>query len=458
MTILYSNYGVPDTPPEIYDGSPSGGLRLPDVTVSFSILDTGGDADSSSIELELKGPTTTYNAIVEGVFQSGYSGSISAVSDGFDVSLTTHPDLEPGSIIATANVSDLEGITDVSKWSWTSAAPPNITNMLPSGIMASYDDNVTFSTEDEDGDVDNSNMTLELFTPSGNRYPIFLSTFDVINGYNGTISKNALGGYDISLDTHPPFVTGYYQAIANVSDALGMSDEKKWSWRVAVPVSSTFDTFDFCHPTEAVMSRLMSFHEVETGGTVTTSGDDYTIKSGGSVSTAESYIKTFFAVPNGSYSLWLSLLPTSIPDNFSSLSTNRLFIGIYNNGGYMVGLLLSENGGIALTNDPTNVTYIIPSTSDIFDAGLDFYIFLIVVNETDGKGYLYITRKDIYNVTGAHELRHTFDLLSTPAGKKDQVVVSAQGVSGEPTEVDLDCIRLSSSALHLSSRPIAVIS
>lgn len=225
------------------------------------------------------------------------------------------------------------------------------------------------------------------------------------------------------------------------------------------PASPDFDVFDFAWPTEATMVGLFSFPQsvperlfAPYGQFV---GDDYCMFSDDGV---DSGFAIYTSIPNEFYTLQFSILPTQIPDDFSSLTTNRLFIRVYNAGGYSVGLSLSENGGIALGTDPENPTSVLPDSADIFSAGLEYYVFRVTVDATTGEGVLYVTRKDILALTGVHDLRYSFSAEVGVLGYPDHVQISVVGTSGAgATDVCLDTIRLSSQLLEGNKRPVAVI-
>ncbi|MHA2333075.1 MAG: DUF2793 domain-containing protein [Candidatus Hodarchaeales archaeon] len=122
----------------------------------------------------------------------------------------------------------------------------------------------------------------------------------------------------------------------------------------------------------------------------------------------------------------------------------------------MVGLLLSENGGVGLTNDGTTLVELLPDSADIFGDGAYYYIFRVVVDNQTGKGNIYITRSDILALTGIHELRYTINLYDTPTTKDEGIVINVVGEAAAPVQVCLDCLRYSSQSLIQNARPVAV--
>lgn len=78
-------------------------------------------------------PTKT--AMVDSAFQAGWSGTVSASGDGrgFDVSFTTHPDLEPGTWTVTVTADADTHRTGVDSWTFYVKAKPSITGVVPVG-------------------------------------------------------------------------------------------------------------------------------------------------------------------------------------------------------------------------------------------------------------------------------------------------------------------------------------
>jgi hypothetical protein len=79
----------------------------------------------------------------------------------------------------------------------------------------------------------------------------------------------------------------------------------------------------------------------------------------------------------------------------------------------------------------------------------------LVANATTGRAHLYLTRTDLVSIIG-HQLRYTFDLLQTPVGIVDRVVCEVYGTAGSPSEIALDCLRLSGHVRIPNARPVAV--
>jgi len=207
------------------------------------------------------------------------------------------------------------------------------------------------------------------------------------------------------------------------------------------------------------MLLLLSFPEVTAarfGGVFSwfNVSNDYCMYSDDGV---DSGIRIDLSIPSNTYSLQFSILPTSLPDDFSALATNRVFFGLFNPFGGTIGLYLSENGGIALGDGSGTCTAFVDS-ADIFNEGLDYYTFRVTVSEADGRANLYVTRQDVLASTGVHELRYTFNPLATPGGESDNIRIEIVGTVADPAEICLDCFRFSSAeVISGTRRPVAVI-
>jgi hypothetical protein len=132
-------------PPFVSNRFPTpGSVGVPvDTDVSFTVLDNVGGAgvDQNSIDVTIEG----VDAIIDGVFQAGFTGSIVANGNGFDV--TVNPDVDfPGSLTVDVDVF----VADL-------AVPPNTVN-----------DSWDFTTEA---------VATGLRRPKRWQYPIIFNTF-----------------------------------------------------------------------------------------------------------------------------------------------------------------------------------------------------------------------------------------------------------------------------------------
>jgi len=223
-----------------------------------------------------------------------------------------------------------------------------------------------------------------------------------------------------------------------------------------LPTSFPWDTYDFCEPTDATMLTLFSFSEVTPARIF---GPPHMQFDGNNdlVMLSDDDADSGFRVdtPLGSqFTIQFSFIPTQLPDDFSDPG-RRFFVAGYNNASRMVGLLFSENGGIALAESGTSSYTAFADSADLFDQGTDYYTVRVTCDAVSNRANLYVTRQDLVPIIG-HQLRYTFAPLPTPAAVTDHTLVEVYGTVGDPTEIKLDCWRLASSIVMPNQRPIAV--
>jgi hypothetical protein len=156
------------------------------------------------------------------------------------------------------------------------------------------------------------------------------------------------------------------------------------------------------------------------------------------------------------FSVQFSILPVALPADFSDTTAHRIFVGCYNRFGKMVGLLLSENQGVAIAQTGTSAYTVLPDTADLFDEGLAYYDFRVVCNSATNRADLYITRSDLIPLTG-YRYRCSFILQDAPPFEVDHTVVEVVGSVTEPVEVHFDCWRLSGHLRIPNQRPVAIV-
>lgn len=353
MTIFYSHYGLPNTPPVIINGLPTGLFEQPSVDITFSVIDDRGSAVSSTLDVVIThdpgGSPTIYNVILNGVFQSGFSG---------------------------------------------------------------------------------------------------------------TITANAFNGFDVVVDTHAAFADGLWQADVYVEDDLGLSDTDSWQWRVALrvlPVSDPWNIYDFCEPDDSTMLYIAEYTEVTTARTFV--APQYSFNGSNDLclysnDAQDSGLTIEVSVPP-TFSTQFTILPTALPNDFSSLATERVFVAVYNQYGKMAGLLLSENGGLAMAQDGlgTGFQHLIDS-ADLFTEGSAYYTFRVTVNGYTGVMNIYVTPTAQLPIIG-HQLRITTPAPDSLQGHQDGMDIEVYGSASEPTTVCFDCIRLSSLEVIPNARPVA---
>lgn len=179
------SYAPPNYPPVITPTGPIG-TGTPGDDISFTCSDDI-QVDSATIQLELEDPDlNTIDVIINGVFQAGYSGTITAnASNGFDVAVTGHPLMDLGVWSATATVDDTLGETDSDSWGWTvSADAPALQDSGPTGTTTEL--TRIYAQVTDDWGIDTSTIELSAVPPVG--APLVAITGGVIQaGWTGSI-------------------------------------------------------------------------------------------------------------------------------------------------------------------------------------------------------------------------------------------------------------------------------
>ena len=113
-------YIAANPPPTIYDETPTGSDESAEVVVGFDCADDTS-VDPLTIDLDLTDPSlVVHNAIIDGIFQPGYNGSIIPNgSNGYEVRLSGHPQFDVGAWQADAYVEDGAGAGASLNWSFT---------------------------------------------------------------------------------------------------------------------------------------------------------------------------------------------------------------------------------------------------------------------------------------------------------------------------------------------------
>jgi hypothetical protein len=225
---------------------------------------------------------------------------------------------------------------------------------------------------------------------------------------------------------------------------------------IGIPASTTFDVYDFCYPSDASMLTLFGYAEVTPARTFG-APNMYFDGNNDLVMLSDDDLDSGFRVDiavNNSFTVQFSLIPSQLPPDFTDAANRRIFVAAYNRYGKMIGILLSENGGLALAQTGTGSYTHFADSADLFDEGTDYYTFRITADPDTGTGNLFVTRQDLLPIIG-HQLRYTFNLLDSPTGLTDHTLVEVLGTAADPTEVKLDCWRLASSVQVPNSRPVA---
>ena len=166
------------------------GTVAPDAEVKFSTEDDT-QVVQSSIDLTLTAPDlTTDDAIVNGVFQSGYGGTITAnANNGYDVVLTTHPPFAVGSWSAEAYAEDGAGESAGDTWSWSvTADAPRVIHQSPAPDSVTTElEQIRFTIEDDWG-IDMSSIEVRYVDARGTIVPIYDgASGQFASGFDGAV-------------------------------------------------------------------------------------------------------------------------------------------------------------------------------------------------------------------------------------------------------------------------------
>jgi hypothetical protein len=189
--------------------------------ISFSINNSNPGIDSTTIDVTLTDPTgTTHAVIVNGIVQATYVGTIVANgSNGFDISITTYPDIV-GPWIVDVYAEDFfdQSITDSWRFLATDSVPPY--SPISFGLRS-------------DALVDSATIDLTLTNPESTSYDVIVDgVFQP--GYTGTITSDGGNGFDVLLNGHPDFApTGVWTGDIYAEDALAQTITATWDFAVS---------------------------------------------------------------------------------------------------------------------------------------------------------------------------------------------------------------------------------
>lgn len=164
-TIAWDFFVEDDTAPAIIIQSPiDGAIDIPRNTVIFfEVIDEDSGINLSSISVEINGSS----AIVGGVYQAGYSGSIDLIEGGYEVHI--HPDVifsHYETVSITAEVSDISGNISSLSWSFRTldGLAPSVFDLVPANGTSSVavDTAISFKITDVGSGLDLSSLQLNI--------------------------------------------------------------------------------------------------------------------------------------------------------------------------------------------------------------------------------------------------------------------------------------------------------
>lgn len=220
-------YLLEDDPPVISSALPTGTV-VPETQISFSTSDDNS-SPSSTIDLEVTfpGDSVATDIIVNGVFQSPYTGTISANgSNGYDVTVNAIP-MPVGSYSATAYCEDDAAQSDTEIWTWTVAStqdPPSLSAQSPASIMLSSSDSIQCQLQDYYG-FDMSTLVIQAIPCVGTAMTIYTGSAWQ-TGWSGTIGQSG-GAYG----ANPTRVS---ITVSELHEDFVASSPKRWTIDVSV--------------------------------------------------------------------------------------------------------------------------------------------------------------------------------------------------------------------------------
>lgn len=118
--ITVMGYVISNTAPVLSGESPTGVEESPGVTISISWTDSEGISGTGT-SVSLTDPDeVSSDAVIAGVFQSGYSGAIPTEGGtSGTLSVSTHPDMAAGEWDVDITITDQSSVTDTASWSFT---------------------------------------------------------------------------------------------------------------------------------------------------------------------------------------------------------------------------------------------------------------------------------------------------------------------------------------------------
>jgi len=221
-----------------------------------------------------------------------------------------------------------------------------------------------------------------------------------------------------------------------------------------LPVVAPFDIYCVgpCGPMSALLTHL-EVTAIGDGGQFIIDGPslDLKIGSGAPYVTTQAQLQIDTGVP-GAFTLEFTAAFTKLPNNFSDLVHNHIFVGTSDSQGNSAGLFFSKSGliytgavhvdglGDLVLDSPTQA---LPNSQLLVEEGTYFSV-RIATDYASARTYIYVTRTSELNLTG-HQLRYVLpSILSATAAvvPPDQTLLAVRGTDAQPSELFLDSICL----------------
>lgn len=221
-----------------------------------------------------------------------------------------------------------------------------------------------------------------------------------------------------------------------------------------LPVVEPFDIYCVgpCGPMSALLTHL-EVTAIGDSGQFLIDGPslDLKIGSGSPYVTTQAQLLINTGVP-GAFTLEFTAAFTKLPNNFSDLVHNHIFVGASDSQGNSAGLFFSKSGliytgavhvdglGDLVLDSPTQA---LPNSQLLVEEGTYFSI-RIATDYVSARTYIYVTRTSELNTTG-HQLRYVLPAIPSATAAvvpPDQTLIAARGTDAQPSELFLDSLCL----------------
>lgn len=262
-----------DIAPSISNQAPAAGaIDIPiSSSVSFHATDMQSGIDDESVQVTIN----SQPAIVDGVVQAGFTGSLAPILNGYHVTVTPtalFATLAPVSV--SVDVADLAGNTTSESWSFTTsdAQGPETTNEGPPDNATDVNKNaaVTFEITDAHSGVNQTTLDVTI-----NGVPAVVDGI-FQPGFTGTIVP-ILNGFAVTVQPDTAFPFGTTQTvIVEASDLATVPNTLSHSWSFTVesdniaPVVSGFTPANLA--TEVALNASVSFTVADVDSGIDPSG------------------------------------------------------------------------------------------------------------------------------------------------------------------------------------------
>ena len=210
-----------------------GSTNVPSNSVAFvQVIDLGVGVDISSIDVSVRGES----AIIGGVYQLGYLGSIDPIPGGYEVHVHPQANYDSFHVIPiTISAADLAGNASVLSWSFRIIDDqlPTVSNLQPpSGSTGvPVDSQISFEARDLASGIDTASIDVSIDGVSA------VLAGSIQSGFSGSISTIP-DGYAIAIIPDASFLGSTTVLVtASVSDVAGNNTTVDWSFDTAILIS-----------------------------------------------------------------------------------------------------------------------------------------------------------------------------------------------------------------------------